>query len=93
MVHLSQPHRTTGKIRALARQTFVSKVMSLLFSMLSKSVIAFLPRSKCLLINFMAAVTVNSDVEAQEKKICHCFHFSSSICHEMMEPDAMILVF
>ena len=43
--------------------------------------------------NFMAAVTINSDFEAQEKKICHCSHFSLSICHEMMELEAMILVF
>ena len=41
----------------------------------------------------MAAVTVHSDFEPQEKKICHCFHFSPSICHKMMGPDAMILVF
>ena len=53
--------------------TFVGKVMSLLFNMLSRFVIAFLPRSKCL--NFMAAVTVCSDFGAQENKVCHCFHF------------------
>ena len=54
---------------ALTRQTFVSKGMSLPFNMLSRLVITFLPRS-----NFMAAVTVHSDSEAQKNKICHCFH-------------------
>ena len=49
--------------------------MSLLFNMLSRLVIAFLPRSKCL--NFMAAVTICSDFGAQESKVCHCFHFHS----------------
>ena len=55
--------------------TFVSKVKSLLFNMLSRFVIAFLPRSKHL--NFMAAVTVHSDFGAQENKTCHSFHFFS----------------
>ena len=64
---------TTGKTIALTRRTFVHKVTSLLFNMLSRFVIAFLPRSKRL--NFMAAVTVCSDFEAQENKIWHCFHF------------------
>ena len=82
---------TMGNIVALIIWTFVSKVMSLLFNMLSRFVVAFLPRSKCL--NFMAAVTVHSDFGAQEKKICHSFHFPPSICHEVMEPDAVILVF
>ena len=56
---LSHPYMTTGEAIALTRQTFVVKVMSLLFNMLSRFVIAFLPRSKCL--NFMAAVTICSD--------------------------------
>ena len=59
IVQLSHPHMTTGKTTALTRWTFVSKVMSLLFNMLSRLVIAFLPRSKHL--NFMAAVTICSD--------------------------------
>ena len=71
MVQLSHPYMTTGKTVALTRWTFVSKVMSLLFNMLSSLVIAFLPRSK---INFMAVVTICSDFEAQENKVCHCFH-------------------
>ena len=75
---------TAGKTIALTIQTFVSKVMSLLFNMLSGLVIAFLPRSKC---------HVYSNFGAQENKICHCFHFSPSISHEEIEPDAMTLLF
>ena len=62
MVQLSHPYRTTGKTIALSRWTFVGKVMSLLFNMLSRLVTAFLPRSKCILISWL-------------QKICHCFHF------------------
>ena len=72
MVQLSHPYMTTGKTIALTRGSLVSKVMSLLFDMLSRLVIAFLPRSKCL--NFMAAVTICSNLGAQENKVCHCFH-------------------
>ena len=57
MVQLSHPYMTTGKTIALTRQMFVGKVMSLLFNMLSRLVITFLPRSKCL-FNFMAAITI-----------------------------------
>ena len=64
--------QTTGKTIALTIWTFVSKVMSLLFNMLSRFVIAFLPRSKRL--NFMVAVTIHSDFGAQENEVCHCFH-------------------
>ena len=64
MVQLSHPYMTTGKTIALTRQIFVGKVMSLLFNVLSRFVIAFLPRSKCL--NFVPAVTVCSDLGAQE---------------------------
>ena len=71
IVQLSHPC-ITGKTIALTRRTFVGKVMSLLFNMLSRLVIAFLPRSKCL--NFMAAVTICSDFGAQENKVSHCFH-------------------
>ena len=73
MVQLSHSYMTTGKTIALTRWTFVGKVMSLLFNMLSSFVIAFLPRSKCL--NFRAAVTICSDFGDQENIICHCFHF------------------
>ena len=73
MVQISHPYMTTGKTIALTRQTFVDKVISLLFNMLSRLVIAFLPRSKHLLI-FVAAVIICSDFRGQENKVCHCFH-------------------
>ena len=66
-VRLLHPYMTTGKTIALTRWTFVGKVMSLLFNMLSRLVITFLPRSKCL--NFMAAVTICSDFGAQKNKV------------------------
>ena len=69
MVHLSHPYMTTGKTIALTIQTSVGKVITLLLNMLSRFVIAFLPRGKCL--NFMAAVTIHSDFGAQEiKSVC-----------------------
>ena len=76
IVQLSHLHMTTGKTIALTIQTFVSKVISLLFNMLSRLVIPFFPRSKRL-FNFVAAVTVCSDSGAQENQSCHCFHFAS----------------
>ena len=91
MVQLSYLYMTTQKTIALTIWTLVSKVMSLLFNMLSRFVSAFLPRSKCL--NFMAAVPICSDFGAQQNKACYCFHFPPSICSEVMEPDAVILVF
>ena len=72
MAQLSHPYMTTGKTIALTRRIFVGKVTSLLFNMLSRLVIAFLPKSKRL--NFMAAVTFCSNFGAQENKVCHCFH-------------------
>ena len=87
MVQVLHLYVTTGKTIALTRWTFVGKVMSLLFIMVFRFVIAFLLRSKCL--NFIVTVTVYSFFGAQENKICHCFHFS--ICHEVMGPDTMIL--
>ena len=83
---------TTGKTIALTRQTFVGKVISLLFNMLSRLVIAFLPRSKCLLILWMqspSAVTL----EPKKIKFVTVSIIFSSICHEVMGLDAMILVF
>ena len=72
MVQLSQPYMTTGKTIALTRQTFVGKVMSWLYNMLSRLVIAFLPRSKCLLFSWLQ---LPSAVILEPKKIvCHCFH-------------------
>ena len=72
-VQLSHPYMSTGTTIALSIWTFVSKVMSLLFNMLSRFVITFLPRSKHLY--FMAVVTIYSDFGAQENKISHCFLF------------------
>ena len=69
MVQLSHPYIITGKTIALTRQMFVSKVMSLLFNTLSRFVIAFLPRSKHLLISWLQSLS--SDFGAQENKICH----------------------
>ena len=72
MVQLSHPYMTTGKTTAVARWTFVSKVMSLLFNMLPRFVIVFLPRSKYLLISWLQSL---SAVILEPKKICHCFYF------------------
>ena len=71
IVQLSHPYMTIGKTIALTRWTFVGKVMSLLFNMLSTLVIIFLPKNKCL--NFMAAVTICSDFGAPQNKVSHCF--------------------
>ena len=71
-IQLSHPYMTTGKTIALTRQTFVGKVMSLLFNRLSRLVITFLPRSKRLLIAWL--VTIYSDFGAQKNKVWHCFH-------------------
>ena len=83
---------TTGKTVALTRRTFVDKVMSLLFNMLSRLVIAFLPRSKRLLISWLQSPSAVI-LEPKEKKVCHCSIISPSICYEVMGLDAMILVF
>ena len=84
---------TTGKTIALTIRTFVGKVMSLLFNMLSRLVIAFLPRSKCLFISWLQSPSTVILEPKKINKICHYFHFSPSICHEVMGPDSMILVF
>ena len=93
IIQLSHPYMTTGKTIALTRWIFVGKVVSLLFNMLSRFVMAFLPRIKQASFNFMAAVTICSDFGAQENEVCHCFHVSPSICHEVIGLVAMILVF
>ena len=75
IVQLSHPYMTTVKPIALTRWTFVDKVMSLLFNMLARLFITFLPRSKCLLIsNSMVAVTICSAFEGPKNKVSHCFH-------------------
>ena len=73
-VQLSHPYMTTGKTIALTRQTFVGKVMSLLFKMLSKLVITFLPRSKRLLISWLQSPSAVI-LEPKNNKLCHCFNF------------------
>ena len=88
-VQLSHPYMTTGKIIASTRWTFVGKVMSLVFNVLSRFVIAFLPRSKCLLISWLQSP---STVIVEPPKI-KSLTVSTSICHEVMGSDAMILVF
>ena len=92
MVQLSHPYMTTEKAVALTRQTFIGEVMSLLFNMLSQFVIAFLPRSKCLLVSWLQSP---SAVILEPKKIKSdtVSTVSPSIYHEVMGPDAMILVF
>ena len=88
-IQLSHPYMTTGKTIALTRRTFVGKVMSLLLNMLSRLVITFLLRRKCLLISWLQSP---SAVILEPQKI-KSITVSPSICHEVMGPDAMILVF
>ena len=91
-VQLSHPYMTTGKTIALTRQTFVGKVMSLLLKMLSRLVITFLPRSKHLLITWLQSPSAVI-LEPKMIKSVTVSIVSPSICHEVMGPDAMILVF
>ena len=92
IVQLSRPYITTGKTIALTRRTFVGKVMSLLFNMLSRLVIAFLPRSKCLLISWLQSPSAVILEPPKIKSVSVSIVFPS-ICHEVMGPDAMILDF
>ena len=73
IVQLSYPYMTTGKTIALTRWTFVDKVMSLLFNMLSRLVITFLPRSKCLLISWLQSPSA-AILEPPKNQVSHCFH-------------------
>ena len=73
IVQLSHPYMTAGKTIALTRWTFVGKVISLLFNVLSRLVITFLPRSERF-FNFMAAITICNDFGAPQNKVSHCFH-------------------
>ena len=77
---------------ALTIQTFAGKVMSLLFSMLSRFFIAFLPRSKCLLISWLQSTSAVI-LEPPKIKSTTVSIVSPSICHEVMGPDAMIFIF
>ena len=92
MVQLSHPYMTTGKTKALTRWTFVGIVMSLLFNMLSRLVIAFLPRSKCLLISWLQSPSAVI-LKPKKRKSLTVSIVSPDICHEVMGPDAMTLVF
>ena len=83
---------TTGKTIDLTIQTFVGKVLSLFFNMLSRFVIAFLPRSKHLLISWLQSPSIVI-LEPKKIKSVTVSIVSSSICHEMMGPDDMIFVF
>src|SRR5574340_1500836 len=91
-VQLSHPYMTTGKTIALTRWTFVGKVMSLLLNLLSRLVITFLPRSKCLLISWLQSPFAVI-LEPRKIKSDTVSTVSPSISHEMMGPDAMIFVF
>ena len=92
IVQNSHPYMTTGKTIALTRWTFVSKEISLLFNMLSRLFIAFRPRSKCLLISWLqspyAVILAPKKIKSVTVSLV-----SPSICHEVIRPDAMILVF
>ena len=92
IVQLSHPYMTTGKTIDLTTQTFVSKVMSLLFNMLSRLVITFLPRKKRLLISWLQSLSAVI-LEPKKIKSLTVFTVFPSICHEVMGLHAMILVF
>ena len=92
IVQLSHPYMTTGKTIAFTRWTLVGKVMPLLFSMLSRLVIAFLPRSKCLFISWLKSPSAVI-LELPKMKSLTVSIVYPTICHEVRGPDAMILVF
>ena len=91
-VQLSHPYMTTGKTIAFTRWTFVGKVMSLLFNMLSRWVITFLPRSKCILVSWLQSPSAVI-LESRKIKSDTASTVFPSISHEVMGPEAMILVF
>ena len=91
-VQLSHPHMTKGKTIAMTRWTFVDKVMSLLFNILSRLVITFLPRSKCLLISWLQSPSAEI-LEPPKIRSVTVSTVSPSICHEVIQPDAMVLSF
>ena len=91
-VQVSHPYMTTGKTIALTRQTFVGKVMSLLFNVLSRLVITLFPRSKCLLISWLQSPSAVI-LEPPKIKSNTVSTVSPSISHEVMGPDGMIFVF
>ena len=92
IIQLSHPYMTTRKTIALMKQTFAGKVMSLLYNMLSRLITTFLPRSKHLLISWLQSPSAVI-LEPPKIKSATVSTVSPSICHEVMGPDAMILVF
>ena len=92
IVQLLHPDMTTRKTIVLTKQTFVDKVISLLFNMLSRLVITFLPRSKCLLISWLQSPSAVI-LDPPKIKSDTVSTVSPSISHEMIGPDAMIFVF
>ena len=92
IVQISHPYMTTGKTIALTRRTFIGKVTSLLFNILSRLVIAFLPRSRCLLFSWLQSPSAVV-LEPRKIKSITVSTVSPSICHEVMGPDAIIFVF
>ena len=92
IIQLSHPYLTIGKTIALTRRTFGDKVMSLLFNILSRLIIIFLPSSKSILISWLQS-SICSDFGAPQNKVGTVSTVSPSICHEVMGPYAMILVF
>ena len=92
MVQFSHPYMTTGKTIGLVRWTFVDKVISLLFNMLSRLVIAFLPRNKCLLFSWLQSPSAVI-LEPKKIKSVTVSIVSPSVCHKVMQLGAMIFVF
>ena len=92
IVQLSNPYMTTGKTIALTRQTFVGKVMSLLFNMLSRFIKVFLARSKSLLISWVHSSSTDIS-EPKKLKCINCFSLSPSIFHGLLGLDVVIFVF
>ena len=92
IVQPSYPYMSNGKTTAMTRQTFVGKVMSLLFNMLPRMVIAFLSRSKCLSISCLQSPSAVI-LEPQKIKVVTVSIVSPSVCYEVVEPDAMIFIF
>ena len=92
IIQLLHPYITTGKTIALTRWPFVGRVMSLLFNLLSRLVITFLPRSKCLLISWLPSPSAVI-LKPSKIKSMTVSTVSPSICHEVMGPDTMSLFF
>ena len=95
IVQLSHPSMTTGKTIDLTRWSFVGEVMSLIFNMLSRLIITFLPRSKRLLISWLQSpsAVILEPLKIKSATVSTLSTVSPSICHEVLGPDAMILVF